>query len=188
MSICGKYDFEDYCSGIPPDEFIKTHEVYSSWRDLIPLKLTEPKDLIAYYTYPVAMAVNSDGKSKCYLGEESYLDQWEKERLQFALDDVKKYFRSCKRKKVGFDEEHALEMVSYFGIRDSRREIVKRVKEQGDKATIDGIYDEWIDTIRERWHETMVDAGWDPDLAYRWIYGFSRWCKKLKETMGVEKE
>ena len=72
--------------------------IYASGNHIIPLRIDSQKDLIPYYPYLVAMMSSSkDGYMSVYLSGKSYVDTEEEERLQWRLNQLKKYYRRCKR-------------------------------------------------------------------------------------------
>ena len=96
------------------------------------------------------------------------------------LQTLLKYWRRCKRKKVSFDSEEALGYIVWprdDQPQDFQIELVKRVKELGDKATIDGLHDQIHDLYRKKLFDEMINNGWDRDQSGIWIYGFLRWNK-----------
>ena len=120
-----------------------------------------------------------------HLGAESYIDTEEKEHLSWYLEDVKKYWRKCKRYKLEFNDEEAAKLIRWGTeeLPEHKKEIINRVKELGDKATIDNIHDKFHDHMRKELYDDMVAAGWNEWTAYRWIYGWHRWA----EAMNVAK-
>lgn len=181
MGIVGKFDFQDECEMISsPEEILQKYEIFIWRNDLIPLKMTSKKDLVAYYTYPIAIQGWSDGVGKIVLGSQSYIDQWEQEHLDFLLSDLLKYYRKCKREKVEFDKEEALKKIMPWSgsLQPYHHELVKRVSEDGAKATTEGLHHELYDRMRKEWYELMIDSGWDEKQAYRWVYGWRRYLQR----------
>lgn len=187
MSICGKFCFEDFID--MEKDHIDKLKIYLSGHNLIPLAIKEPKDLIPYYPYLIGMSTRTkDGDMVVHLSEESYIDREEREHLGWRMDEIKKYYRKCKRKFQEFNKEEALSKVWFYGENppDYIVEMVNRVATDGNKATIDDLHDPMHEHMRKLHYDLMVEAGWDSDLAYMWVYGFSRWCKKhSKKKYGV---
>ena len=59
------------------------------------------------------------------------------------------------------------------------QEIAKRVAEDGEKATIDGIHDYMHELYRNKLLEEMIRLGWDRRVAKYWIW--KDWGKVLRE-------
>lgn len=176
--ISGKSDFQDWCEmHNTPDEIINKYNIYCG-DNIVPLKIESKKDLVAYYPYLTTLIVfDKETGGKVYLSHDSFIDREERERLQWKLDEIKKYRRKCRRKKVPFNKDEAIKLISPFYNTDAPYllEIVDRVMKNGDKATIDGIHDPFHERMREKWFDIMVSNGWDEKTAYIWVYGFKRW-------------
>lgn len=100
----------------------------------------------------------------------------------WKLEDVKRYWRRCKRHKEPYDEDEAAKMISFLHEpedEDVEREIAKRVAEDGDKATIDGLHDYMHEYYREKLLEEMIRLGWDKHRAKFWIW--KDWEKAYEE-------
>lgn len=93
---------------------------------------------------------------------------------------MKRYWRSCKRKKIPYDTEKATQVISFFGMPNGiEQEIAERVKKDGDKATIDGIHDYMHELYRNKLLEEMIRLGWDKRVAKYWIW--KDWEKAYEE-------
>ena len=177
----GKSDLFDTIKIYGVDNIIAKYNIYS-YQDIIPLKIEKSADLIPYYPYIVSMMYsNKEEGGTIILPPRSFVDAEEKEILTLKLDNAKKYFKQCKRKKEEFDENECIKCVAFFEPSEHEREIVKRVKEQGEKATIEGIHTPMHDRMRQELYDEMVNNGWNEDKAYRWCFGWQRWLKKNSE-------
>lgn len=186
MSISGKCDFSDTVEFYGADKILNNYKIYAAHNDVIPLKFEKPADLIAYYPYIVGMMCGSkDGYGIIHLSERSYIDIEEEENMKWRLDTVKRIWRRCKRKKVPFDRAAAEKALCTFRepLSNYKKEIIDRVENLGDKATIEDIHDEWHDRMRKEWYELMVTNGWDEVTAYRWVFGWKRYLTRAVETM-----
>lgn len=182
MGISGKCDFEDTISIWSPEEILAKYKIYAYGHDLVPLWFQTPKDLVPYYPYLViTMGAEKNKGGIIHLSSESFIDREEQEQLGSMLQRVQKYWRKCKRNKVPFDKEEALRLCAYNMPPESYEgEIVDRVAELGNKATIDGIHDGYHDRMRNELYKLMLEYGWGEDESYRWVYGWDRWLKKTK--------
>lgn len=187
MGISGKADFEDVCTmHHSAEEILSKYEIYASINDIIPLKIQTEKDLVAYYPYLVAAMYSSkeDGGT-IRLTSKSYIDIEEEEHLTWRLNDLIRYYKKCKRKKIPFDKNEALKKINLFSEDYPRQyeiDLVNRVAEFGTKATIENIHDPMHDRMRKEWFDLMVESGWNEDIAYRWIFGWSRWLNRSKKV------
>ena len=101
---------------------------------------------------------------------------------------MKKYYRKCKRMKIPYDMDEAVKQSSLFTSSDIDREIAKRVGEQGNKATIDGLRLLLHDYYRKELFTEMVRLGWSKEQADYWIWNdvkrLYKYCQK--ESTGEE--
>lgn len=121
-----------------------------------PLKISSHKDLIPYYPYLIGMVFydNVERKSVVRLSSKSFVDREERECLERRLQELIKIYNRCKRKKIEFDVDEALTRVVWSGWNEEPyRELANRVKENGKKATIDGIHLQ----MHERYRQLLVD-------------------------------
>ena len=189
MGISGKCDFEDTCSMFnTPQEILEKYQVYAYDNDIVPLKMETEKDLIAYYPYLVTlMCCNKEEGGIIHLSHESYIDSEEREHMEYKLNEIKRYYRKCKRKKQPFDKDEALKLLSWYGSKPKDYEIaiVDRVAELGENATVEDLHDKIHDHMRKEWLDLMIKAGWDKRVAYKWVYGwlrgFKKWERENKE-------
>lgn len=64
------------------------------------LDIKSVKDLLPYGPFLVGMAYgDKDGTYICHIGERSFVDTEEEDRMTFYLNEVKKAYRRYKRKK-----------------------------------------------------------------------------------------
>ena len=184
MGICGKSDFEDFCEmHHSPEEVLSKYQIFAYGNELVPLNMKSKKDLVAYYPWLIGlMTSNKDTGGVVHLSSESYLDIEERQRIQWAYDEVLRYYKKCKRKKEEFDKNTALELIVWFEPEPYQIELVNRIAEMGEKATIDNLHTRYHDTLRKEWFDLMVENGWDENTAYRWVYGFTRWLERIKEN------
>ena len=91
--------------------------------------------------------------------------------MTWKLEDVKRYWRRCKRKKIPFDVEKAAQLISFPGTPNGiEQEIAERVAKNGDKATIDDLHDYMHEYYRKKLLDEMVRLGWDKRQAMYWIW------------------
>ena len=187
MGISGKSDFEDYvCMHNTPQEILDNYDIYPQSADgthVLPLKFEKPEDFIPYYPYLTAMIWhdNETKRGKIILSRRSFIDAEETDHLESEMRWIKRYYRKCKRKKVEFNKDKVLEKIAFFGVNSPEQiEIVNRVAEKGNKATIEDIHDETHDHMRKKLYDLMVSNGWNEDISYKWVFGINRWMEKLK--------
>ena len=100
-----------------------------------------------------------DGEINIILSDKSFVDIEEQEWLQLKLDILLKYRRKCKRKKQPFDRYEAERILSWrIGDKPEPHvmELIDRVEELGDKATVEGIHDPMHDGMRKTLMDEMV--------------------------------
>lgn len=176
MGISGKCDFQDTCEIFGAQKILQDYKVYAADNTIVPLAMKTEKDLVAYYPYlTTLMTFDKEKGGVIHLSRQSFIDTEEREWLEMRLKTDIRYWKRCKRKQERFDEKECLKQLSIFSDPNTDEKIVKRIKEAGDKATIDGIiHDAVHDRMRSEWLKLMVDAGWDEQSARHWIYGFWR--------------
>ena len=182
MSICGKYSFEDLYEDY--DDLLEKYQIYACWNDLVPLNMKSKKDAVAYYPYLISMMYSTkDNGGFVHLSSEPFINQEEEEQMEWRLESLLKLYRSCKRKKISFDKEEVIKRICFCPDcpKPHEIELINRVAELGEKATVDGIHDDMHDRMRREWYDLMLENGWGEDEAYRWVYGFQRWVDKYKE-------
>ena len=120
------------------------------------------------------------GHAEIRISKESFIDEEEREHLTWKLEDVKRYWRRCKRKKIQYDTEKATQIISFVGVPNGiEQEIAERVAKDGEKATIDGLHDYMHEYYRKKLLDEMVRLGWDKCVAKYWIW--KDWRKACKE-------
>lgn len=165
--------------GDATDEELQHANIYIG-DNIVPLRINNQHDLAPYYPYIISMGGWSKGYAEIHLSKESFIDEEEREHLTWKLEDVKRYWRSCKRKKIPYDIEKATQIISFFGMPNGiEQEIAERVKKDGEKATIDGIHDYMHEYYRNKLLEEMIRLGWDKRVAKYWIW--KDWKKAYEE-------
>lgn len=162
--------------------------IYASGNHIIPLRIDSQKDLIPYYPYLVVMMSSSkDGGMSVHLSGESYIDTEEKERLQWRINQLKKYYRRCKRNHEPYDEKEAIKKICVWDVAEAYEiELVNRVKTNGEKATYDGVHIPMFDKSRKMLYDEMIAAGYDKFRAKLWCFGWRNIDNLLKEDKNKE--
>lgn len=177
----GKCDVYDSLVMIREVKDFTKVKIYAADNEVIPLRINSQKDLIPYYPYlTLVMCGDSEGNTVIHLSKKSFVDAEEEDILSWRLSELKKYYRRCKRNKVPYDKAEALKLITYFVYNPSSysEELVNRVAEQGEKATINGIHLPSHDHMRKKLYDEMISAGYPDGVAYRWCFGFDRWCSR----------
>lgn len=156
--------------GDATDEYLQNSNIYIG-DNIIPLRINNQHDLAPYYPYLVGIGSWRDGHAEIRLSTESFIDAEEREHLTWKIENVKRYWRRCKQRKRPYDEDEAAKRISFLREpEDVEREIAKRVAEDGDKATIDGIHDYMHELYRNKLLEEMIRIGWNKRRAMYWIW------------------
>lgn len=149
------------------------------------------KDLVPYYPYLISMAYGSkEDRNKVWISSESFVDSEEKERIGWYIDDVLKYYRKCKRKKIPFIKEECIKN-SFWGERHSDffSDIIDKIIENNFKYTpedafYDGFHLSLHDHYRKSLYEEMVKYGYSKEYAMQWCFnnrGLREILKELNE-------
>ena len=173
-AFSGKCDFCDHIHmNENPEETIKNITVYIHGKDLRrhPLKIDTLKDAVKYYPYIIGCGAWSDGHGVIELSSRCFIDSEEEEHLGWYLEDALKYWRKCKRNKIPFDKKECFKKISFLNSdRPFLQEIVYRVEQYGDKATIKGLHDSLWEHYRRDWFDEMVSAGYGEYEAFCWCF------------------
>lgn len=178
----GKCDVYDSLIDIREITDFSKLKVYAAGHELVPLRIDSIKELAPYFPYATSiMHGGSDGELIIHLSKESATDSKEQNFLEAVMNNVKRYYRKCKREKKDFDREKALKQI-VWPIDDTPQqyeiEIVDRVALYGEKATVDGIHMPLHDHNRQALYEDMIELGWAEGQAYRWCFGWDRWLDR----------
>lgn len=171
---CDVYDTLVSIHQYTEEELINNVKIYVGNSDE-PLKIESYKSLIPYYPYIVASAYfnNKDRQAIISLSSESFVEEEERERLEWYLKDVLRIYNRCKRNKAEFDIEMVVDSLPLFSDKNAVREIARRVKESGIKATLDGIHLEFHEhCYRQLLVDKMIENGLNPS-----DYGYGRFVK-----------
>lgn len=179
---CDAYDTLMMIHKYTDEELKNNTKIYVGY-NTEPLHIENKKDLIPYYAHLIGCAFfdNKDKKSVIHLSSESSVDREERESLEFKLKRIFTIYNRCKRKKVEFDVDKVVEEVSWNGWDDDiYREIANRVKENGKKATIDGIHLKIHEYYRRELVKEMIMNGLNPAE-----YGYERFLEEAEESKEV---
>lgn len=184
-SKCDIYDSLVEIHQYTDAELANNVKIYQYGNDK-PLPIKCQKDLIPYYPFTIGSgSFNNQERTACInIGNMSYVDKKEKERLETYLKNVLRVYKHCKRKKINFDKQKALKEAGAFDIhhdQDVVREIVNRVDKHGYKATINGLHLYISDCYRKQLVNEMLANGIDP---CKW--GYDRFIKE-KENESIKR-
>jgi len=184
----GKCDCAD-SFGDSSDEYIAKSKFYIRTKDgrTHKLDINSWKDLAPYGTHLIA-SMGADKESACvYLSSTSFIDEEEQQNLTFILNRIKSYYRKCKREKTEYTVDDALKTVRFFGSpSESEIFLALKVKQSGEKATIEGIHDNLHDYYRKEFCEYLVSLGYTERWAREWVYGWERVYEEEKHKEEVE--
>lgn len=180
-ALCGKCDVLDWFND-RSDDYIANSKFYIYTPDgrSHRLDIHTRKDLALYAPYLVAMAAGNGEGCTVHISSTCFIDREEAEHLTFELDRAKQLYRRCKRKKQLFDRSEAYREISWNGEYETAqsdepaKQIVDRVAEQGEKATIDGIHDRLHDYYRREFLDYLLEMGYDKATAAIHVYGWER--------------
>lgn len=179
----GKCDCYDVLIMIHDVTDFSNVRIYAYGNDLIPLRIDSRFDLMPYYPYLTAsMSASKDDGIIVHLSRQSYVDSEEEDWLKWRLEQLKKYYRHCKRNHKEFNEEEAAEKISVWKdhLADYEKKLISRVKTDGEKATYDNIHIARFENLRKMLCDDMIEAGYDPLRAKLWCFG---WRKELLEEI-----
>ena len=141
-----------------------------------PLIIESAKDLIPYYPYIIGMSHTDKNERKTiiHLSSQSYVDREEQDLLCGYKSFLMKIYRRCKRKKEEFDTEKAAQQIVFWNHNlEQITELARRIKEQGEKANIEGIHLKMHELYRQWLVDEMIENGLNPA-----DYGYERFCRR----------
>lgn len=128
------------------------------------------KDIAKYYPYLQSVLLyDKDNGYRIYLASDSFIDQEERERIGWYVEDVLKYWRKCKRNKIPFIVDECIEALRWMNI-DMIRVVAERVAKDGNKAEFNDIHDSLHEYYRRKWFEELVRLGYTEREAYDWCF------------------
>ena len=94
------------------------------------LEINNQKDLAKYYPYLTGCMYGSKDRHVVFLSTQSFIDSEEEEFINWAKDDLLKYYRKCKRTKIPYKVKEALEAARFGwnGYADYEIELAKRIE------------------------------------------------------------
>ena len=134
------------------------------------LNITNRKELALYYPYIISMSACSNGYHNITLSGDCFIDREERERLEISLGYILKDYRRYKRKKLKFTYDNYIGEYKYSYMPEYKKELIRRVEKDGEKASIDGVYSLMHEYYRKEWYDTLVELGWTEEEAFRWVY------------------
>ena len=172
----GKCDFADQIEMFGYKDAVLNGETYIG-KDRERVVFESENDLVLYYPYVPGIVSMSDGKCDMWLGEKSYITNEERNVLNWYLDDAQRALRSLKRKKTGDVTPEAIfnkafpDAERYSSAHDVevKKEIARRVFENGKKATADGLSVRTYDYYRKEWKKEILNHGFSEEFADEWI-------------------
>lgn len=161
------------------EEIEKTDIYYGCLWDRHRLDIHTPKDLIPYYPYLISIGSwGREGRAVIELSKESFVDREEKEFIQYAIDNILRYYRRCRRNKTEFNKEEAYEICVWNKNQNKPwvRELINNIvdanfKYDAEQAIYDGIYLPMSERYREILYKAMTEAGYSDYDAMLWCFG-----------------
>lgn len=142
------------------------------------LDIKSVKDLLPYSAHLISMEYRHNGECTAHISDISFVDREEQEMLYIYLEDAKREYRRCRRKKIEFVPEEAAKKLAWMNSKKLVLEICKRVKEHPCKTDMTGIkYDSPCHNMqRELLRDEMVKYGYTAEQADKWVYeGVKTW-------------
>ena len=147
------------------DEELKNNVLIYMGQSYFPLKIETTKDLIPLYPHLISSSYynTSERKAVVHITSKSFVDMEENESLNFYLKSLVRFYEHCKRKKIKFDVDEAVNKTTFMNFNaEEIRELAERVKKHGKKATVDGIHLQSKLYYRKLLIDEMIKNGIDP--------------------------
>lgn len=135
---------------------------YHNYENHNPLPVGSIRSLMPYYPHIVILGACNQDHSTVVLTEHSYVDDEESEHLKWILSDIQAYRRRCKRNKIEWTEESAWDYYNVHNVfanskEDVAKDIIHRVAECGEHASIEGLHLPSFDRMRNDLNEMMAE-------------------------------
>ena len=138
------------------------------WHNVELLDIKCLKDLLPYAAYIVGMANGNGDKYTAYIGTESYVREMERERIEWAVRNVRGVYNKCKREGKEFDIS-MLEDDIWLST-SLHAEIAKRMKEHPTSFKTDGLKVHICEYYKASLYDDMIKEGYSENEAYEWCY------------------
>ena len=136
----GKCDLYDSLIMIKDIKDYSKVKIYAYNNDIVPLRIDFERDAMPFYPYlTIMMNGDKDGNTIIHLSSESYVDTDENEHLSWYLEDIKKYWRKCKRKKIEFNDAK-IEPINYVEKSKMSKEEIEEYEKIGSEIIKSGKY------------------------------------------------
>lgn len=182
----GKCDYRDSYE-IFGEEYILNSKTFIG-NNIIPLRMDSYKDLVPYFPYLVATSCGDKESAVIRLTNESFVDSEERETLQWYLDDIKKEWRRCKRKKIEFNVDEVSDKIGYD--KEFIKILADEVARNGNKAEIPyNAHMPLRDYYRIELYKEMVKVGYSKFQSAEWCFGWERvWKNDIPTDIFLEVE
>lgn len=140
-----------------------------------PLKIESYKTIIPYYPNLVIFShYDKAGKRAIIrISSDSFVDQEERKRLEYYLEQLLKIRRRCMRKKIEFNIDDVVEEVFWIANKEEITELAKRVKaNNGKNIDFSDIHLKIYESYRRKLVYEMIKNGLNPA-----DYGYERFVK-----------
>lgn len=185
--FCGKCDVCD-CYGDRSDEYLQNSRFFIYGKDGRDhqLVINNQKDLAKYYPYLVGAAGADKNKAFVHISSQCFIDSEEEEFIMSTYNEILRYYKQCKRKKIPCTIEDLHKKKRIIGwcreeLDDWELELANRILKDGEKATIEGVHRPIHEYYRKRWYEYLVEIGYSECEARLWVYGWRRTWNERKE-------
>ena len=138
------------------------------WHNVELLDIKCLKDLLPYAAYIVGMAFGNGDKYTAYIGTESYVQEMERERIEWAIRDVKRVYDKCKREGKEFDISMLKDDI--WSSTSLHTEIAKRMAEHPTSFKIDDLKILICEYYKASLYDDMIKEGYSENEAYEWCY------------------
>lgn len=186
--FCGKCDVCD-CYSDRTDEYLQNSKFFIygvDGRDH-QLIINNQKDLAKYYPYIVSASGADKNKASVHISSQCFIDSEEKEFIMYTYNEILRYYKQCKRKKIPctIEDIHKKKRIIGWGKEepdDWELELANRILKDGEKASIEGIHRPMQEYYRKAWRDYLVEIGYSEQEANLWVYGWRRvWDERKKE-------
>lgn len=148
--------------------------------NIVPLRIDSRKDALPYFPFIVSSMSSSDELTVVHLSTKSYVDEREEQIIQNSWKYMQKLYRKLAKKCEPTVDDLLVDYWSKGSV-DGRIMAQALVDKKGKGHLPDNLTYSYLDHYRDLLYNEMIANRYDPDEAYRWVYGFKRWLNKIRK-------
>lgn len=180
----GKCDFADTWEIL--GDRMKNAKVYYG-NNIVPLRIDNVKDAMPYFPFIVSSMASSEETTTIYLAERSYVDETNERWMDSCWKTVKKAYKKRAKNGVPTIDDILTAIGDTAWNRETYEKMASALVSSGGKGDRPkNLFAPCLEHYRTSLYEDLVSAGYDENIAYRWVYGFDNWLERYKNSKAKE--